>query len=555
MVSLTAKAVISRVSCTSQPVLVKVAVSYDIAPAIDAIATAFNNQNHTADGRCAQVQVAEGASSAQASEIDGQASMRGQTPISAWIPDSSLWVDVARGLPVGAQAVQAAGRSVARSPLMLVTTPAVAAQTRIFDSPPGWSALLPDGFGGPPANLGVAVDLPDPANSSAGLATLIEESRALGYGSAARTAFTRFALGVESTADFDSVSALSTFVQSTLAPFYRKAVTVASEQAVLAYDRAYPRTPLAARYPGGASTTVGAPELDYPYVLTTSGGAQQAAATEFGYYLQTSYANATIRYYGFRSPDGLADAMPSYADLSSQPLQLASAASPAEVASSVQVWKQLGIATRAVALIDVSPAMNQPAGSGTTVTLEQELTQTASRGLALFPDSAELGVWEVGKSSSAASPYTQLVPVGPLTANLGLITRRVQLQQITATLTTGNGKLALNDAILAAYQQMTDTYAASHLNAVLVLTAGDDSAPGDISLNSLLPKLRALYNPSRKIEIIPIMFGQHGNYSALQQIAAATGGVAYMVNNPAVVGKIFFAAIAQRICDQGCVAP
>ena len=51
------------------------------------------------------------------------------------------------------------------------------------------------------------------------------------------------------------------------------------------------------------------------------------------------------------------------------------------------------------------------------------------------------------------------------------------------------------------------------------------------------------------------MFGQQGDFTALQQIAAATGGVAYQITNPAEVGKIFIEAIAQRICDQGCAVP
>ncbi len=554
MISMTAKAVISRASCSDTPILVNVAVSDDIAPAVQAVARAFNNQNFTADGRCAEVQVDEGDSAAEAGQIDGQAALHGTTPVDAWIPDSSLWVDVARSYPLGAQDVQPTGKSVARSPLLLVTTAAVAARTHVFDSPPGWSVLLPPSYGGPPASLGLSVDLPDPTDSAAGLAGLIEVSRQLGIGAAARTAFTKFVLSVESTEDFDSPSALQQFVQSTGAPFYRQAVTVASEQAVLAYDKLNPRAPLDARYPTGTSAALASPELDYPYVLTTSAAAPLQAATEFGNYLQTSYAGAIIRYYGFRSAGGRPDVMPASAGLGSQPLQLASAVSPAEAASSLQVWERLGLGSRDLTLIDVSPAMNQPAGNGTQ-TLEQELTQTAARGLALFPDSTLMGLWEMGRSRSAATPYTELVSIGPLPADYGVITRRAQLQQITATLTTGNGVLALHDAILAAYQKMTKTYASSYANAVVVLTSGVDSARGDMSVSSLVSHLSALYNTSRKVEIVIIMFGRQGDFAALREIANSTGGVAYQISNPADVGKIFIEAISQRICDQGCAAP
>lgn len=554
MITMTARAVITRVSCSNTPVLVNVAVSADIAPAIQTIARSFNNQNVTAHGRCIQVQVTEGDSAAQASQIDGQASLGGLAPADAWIPDSSLWVDVARTYPVGAQNVQPTGRSVARSPLMLVTTARVAAQTHVFDTPPGWSVLLPPADGGPPGSLGLSVDLPDPTDSSSGLATLIQVSRLLGNSSAARTAFTQFVFNSEATENFDSVSALQQFVDSTRPPFNRQAVTVASEQAVLGYDKTGPKAPLDARYPAGSGATLGSPELDYPYVLTTSKTVPLQAAADFGNYLQTSYAKSTIRYYGFRDASGVPDAMPSYAGLNSQPLQLASAPSASEAASNLQVWEKLGLGSRDLTLIDVSPAMNQPDGNGTQ-TLEQELTQTAARGLALFPDSTHMGLWEIGRSRSLSQPFNQLVSIGALPADYGVITRRAQLQQIIETLNPGTGTLALNDAILAAYRNMTSTYAPSYANAVLVLTSGVDSAHGDMPLSALLTKLRALYSPGKKVEIVVLMLGQKGNFTALQEIATATGGVAYQISNPAEVGKIFIEAIAHRMCDQGCAAP
>jgi Ca-activated chloride channel family protein len=554
MITMTASAVITGASCSDQPVLANIAVSADIAPAIQTVARAFNNQNFTADGRCAQVEITEGDSSAQAGQIDGQATVAGLPQIDAWIPDSSLWVNVVRSFPVGAENVQPTGKSVARSPLMMVTTPAVADETHVFDLQPGWDVLLPPSYGGPPASLGLSVDLPDPTDSSAGLATLVEISRDLGNGAAARVAFTKFVYSVEATEDFDSVSALQTFVQSTQAPLNRKAVTVASEQAVLAYDQANPAAPLAARYvSGGANPALGTPELDYPFVLTTGAPAALAAATQFGNYLQTSYAASAIRYDGFRSADGVPDQMPAKAGLTSQPLQLATAAGSSEAASNLQIWQRLGLGSKDLTLIDVSPAMNQPAGNGQT--LLQELTATAADGLGLFPDSTHMGLWEIGRSRSTADPYSQLVSSGPLPADVGLLSRREQLQQIIETLSSGTGHLALNKSILDAFTTMTSTYAPNYANAVLVLTAGVDSSRGDISLASLLHQLRALYNPAKKVEIVIIMFGHQGNLAALQSIADATGGAAYEISNPQDVGKIFIEAIAHRICDQGCTAP
>ena len=236
MITMTASAVITKASCSDKPILVNVAVSNDIAPAIQAVARAFNNQNLTADGRCAQVQITEGDSAAEAGQIDGQAPQAGLPQVQAWIPDSSLWLDIVRSYPVGAQNVQPTGQSVARSPLLMVTTASVAAKTHLFDSQPGWNALLPPFYGGPAASLGLAVDLPDPTDSSAGLAALVEIGRTLGTSQQARNAFTKFAYSVQVGPRPFWRSALQTFVQSTRSAD-RPCVTVATAGRWV-YDRA-----------------------------------------------------------------------------------------------------------------------------------------------------------------------------------------------------------------------------------------------------------------------------------------------------------------------------
>jgi hypothetical protein len=166
-----------------------------------------------------------------------------------------------------------------------------------------------------------------------------------------------------------------------------------------------------------------------------------------------------------------------------------------------------------------------------------------------------MGLWEMGQSSSASTADRQLVSIGPLTADYGVITRRTQLEQLTYTLKAGRGVLALHNAILAAYKYMTDTYTPNYSNAVLVLTSGVESARGDMSLSSLLAKLRSLYNPGKKVELVVLMVGSQGDFSAMQQIASAAGGAAYQITNPLVIGKIFIEAISQRLCTQGCAAP
>jgi Ca-activated chloride channel family protein len=552
MAGMTANAVISRASCTNRPVIVNLAVSYDMSAAMQTIGRNFNTQDITAGGRCVEVQVTPGQPSAVAAQVDGQETVQGMSPVDAWIPDSSLWVDVARSYAGGAQVVQPTGITVARSPVLLVTTRHVASTTKVFAGPATWNLLLPPGYGGPPASTGLSVDLPDPRDSAVGLATVIQISRLVGNTQQGRAAFAKFVYSAVSTQEFNSAQALTSFGASTL---LRKAISVASEQAVIAYDRANPSQPLAARYPTGLSKAFGSPELDYPYVITSTNRPKQQAASAFGRFLTGSYAQSVLRYDGFRSgsgrPPGTPDKFPAAGGLATMPLQLATPASASEAATNLSIYRKLGIGSRVLVLTDTSAPMGAPSGLP-NMSLEQVLTKTSAQGLVLFPDSAELGLWEIPNGQDRTQAYKSLVSVGPLPASYGLFSRRQQIQQInTAGLQVTNNPLHLYDAMLLAYKQMTATYAPNYSNAVVVLTAGING-PGDMKLSSLLSQLKKLYNPAKKIEIIPIQFGQVGNYKALQQIAGDTGSAAYQITSPDEIAKIFIEAIAQRLCGTSC---
>jgi hypothetical protein len=558
MATLAAQAIVARASCNNHPLLVNVAVSNDISPAIERVAQLFNRQNHQAAGHCVEVEITEEAPAAVASQVDGQSSTNGMPAADAWIPDSTLWVDVARAFPLGAAQVQTTGVTVARSPLMIVMPAAAAAQIPAFNNSMGWNFLLPASDGGPSSEQQqlVRLELPDPTQSAAGLATMVEMTRLLGSSSDARTRLTKFVFSVAASAEFDDPASLAAFVALASPAVGGHPVTVTAEQAVIAYDAAHPGQPLAARYPTGSGAALGTPELDYPYVLTSTDPAEQAAATEFGKLLQQGYTAALVRYYGFRSASGVPGTIPASFALSQQPLQAATPASPSEAQTALQAWQRLQTGSRDLVLIDVSAAMDAPSGLG-TMTVQQELTQVANLGLDLFPDSAEIGDWEFADNLSGGLPYKELVPVGPLPAEVGLITRRQQLQQINESVHPLSGTpAALDKTILAGYQQMVASYKPNFTNAVIVLTAGVDNAPGDLPVATLTSKLRALFNPDKPVELIILEVGERGNFAALQQIARAGDGAAYDVTNPTQVVKVFFAAVARRICATGaCAVP
>jgi Bacterial extracellular solute-binding protein len=548
--------VVGRYSCSNNQVVLNVAVSTDIAPAINKIADYFNNRQLQADGRCVSAYVNTEAPAEAAAQIDGQRPSP-NPPIDAWIPDSSLWVDQARSLPLGGKVIQPAGYSVALSPLMIVMPKAAAAHTPAF-ARSGWRLLLPRSAGGPVVPAGTRVDLPDPSQSAAGLATLIQVSRVLGTGVAARVNFTRFVYSTQVTSYFDDPVSLRYFVSLASPPLNGNPVTVTTEQSVLSYDQKYPRQPLAASYPTGSKTELGSPELDYPYVETASNGLRLDAAALFGKVLTEPYAQGVIRYFGFRAGRNVPDRSALSYGLSRQLLQVATPAAAGDGSTALSVWNKLALGSRSLSLVDISSFMAKPAdpANPTGLTLEQELNQTASLGLGLFPDSANIGLWQFANNLQHGKPYKQLVSVGPLPQSVGLISRRAELLRINGSQApTGGPYVALYSTILDAYKYMQSTYKPKFFNAVIVLASGLDNASGDLTAQDLVKKLASLSMSPRKVAVIIIAFNTSADFPMLKKIALTTGGQAYLITDPTRVAQVFYQALAHRLCFHGCVAP
>ena len=546
---------VNRLSCEGQPVDINVAVSTDIVTPIQEIAQVFNRQNHMADGRCVQVQIDPADPAQAAAQIDGQQPNATRQTINAWIPDSTLWVDEVRGTATGVQSVTPAGFSVARSPLMLVMPAAAAARTPALTKF-GWRLLLPPSAGGPKSPTDLRVDLPDPAQSAAGLSTLIEVSRLLGTTKAARLQLTKFAHTAAVTSYFDDPGSLSELVSLAAPPLNGDPVTVTTEQAVLAYDAANPHQPLAAVYPSSSRAQLGTPEFDYPYVLLATSTQQElAAANAFGDMLHTSYAASVLRFAGFRSAGkvpGRPDKFPASYGLDDQMLQVAPGATAIEAPTVLQAWNKLSLYSRDLTMVDVSANMAKSSSPGDP-NYETELSQAASIGLALFANTSNLGLWEFPAPAGSKQAYKNLMSIGPLPAEVGLLTRRAQLIRINDHFApTTQTKVALYGTIEAGYKYLLQTYRPKFFNALIVLGSGIENSPGDITGPALLKELTRLYNPARKVTIIIVIFGNPPNFPELQKIAAATNGQAYQITKASEVDAVFYNALARRLCDPSC---
>jgi hypothetical protein len=314
LVALGEKTISAKPTCAGQTSTAQVAVSSEIAPVIQRLAVYFNSEHRQVDGRCAAVAVhaAQAATVAKALASGTQAELKPHAD--TWIPDSSLWLDVALSSPDAAKVVKPTGLVLAETPLVIAMPRPAAAHTPVFGTSVSWQILLPQTAGGPSQALGLNVQFPDPTQSAVGLAGLIELKRIFGYGRTARDAMATFALNAQVVPPgpaAGSLPSLETFARpsagSEAAP-----LTLTSEQAVVAFDRSHPDEPLAVRYP-----SEGTFQLSYPYVLTTTSRVTLAVAKAFEGALRSSYASAYVRYEGFRTSSGAAGTWPSSSGLTS----------------------------------------------------------------------------------------------------------------------------------------------------------------------------------------------------------------------------------------------
>jgi hypothetical protein len=547
LVALGERTISAKATCAGQTRTAQVAVSSDIEPVVQHVAASFNSEHRQVDGRCAAVAV-HAAQAATVANALGQPQPRLEPPADAWIPDSSLWVDVARGFPASAKLIQPTGLVLAETPLVIAMPRPAAARTPVFGTAVGWQILLPQTAGGPSQALGLNVQFPDPTQSAAGLAGLIELNRIFGYGRTARDAMATFALNAQvvlpGTAA-GSLPSLETFARpssgSEAAP-----LTLTSEQAVVAFDRAHPDEPLAVRYPAQGTF-----QLSYPYVLTTTNRASLAVAKAFESALRSEYANAYARYEGFRTATGAAGTWPSSYGLTSAMPHLLADPGTGQADKALHAWRALGLGSRFLAINDVSAAMATPVTPGGP-TLEQVLGRTSAAGMRRFPDSTQMGLWAFASHLSGTLPYRQLVPIGPLPGQFGLVTRRQAIQRVAATSRTVPRPAALYGTLLAAYRQMVATYQPQRVNDIIMLTAGVENDHGDISAATLLHHLRAMVNPSHPVEILMVVFGEPKDLGDLQRIAKVTNGRVWPITSAAQIPQVFYRAFGRRICQPHC---
>jgi hypothetical protein len=94
---------------------------------------------------------------------------------------------------------------------------------------------------------------------------------------------------------------------------------------------------------------------------------------------------------------------------------------------------------------------------------------------------------------------------------------------------------------------MIKTYNPRYSNTVVVMTGGQDDAPGDISNEELLSQVRKLNKPSHHVGLLFDVFGHSPIYPAILRLVRVTGGAAFNITDPTEINKVFFVSVGRAL--------
>jgi len=431
-----------------------------------------------------------------------------------WIPESRFWLG--RAWLGGRSRVRVLAPSVARTPLLLVGGP----RARRF---PTWGDAEVSGL----------VSVPDPMVSTVGaLAVMAPRSEAR---AARRTAaeagqmVVPFAqrYGARRSRGADQEVWPTMFRQ--LSP--RLVVTTEQELGTVeGGQRLRDLTP-----------SVGAPVLDFPLAARNDAapGTREVALRLLDY-LESADGTAALVEHGLRRPHGRAPEG-ARSDVSTYlPTPPARA-----VATAVRSWQTLAIPSAILAVVDASGSMDFDAGTGTRMDL---LADAAGIGLSFLPDHARVGLWVFSiDQGGPGQDWRVLEPIRRLDDLRFGRTQRYALRRWATRLPSlTNGGTGLYDTALAAYREAVRRYRPNYSNAVVLMTDGQNEDPGSIGLEQLLSRLRELRDPDRPVRIVGIAISGDADLSALQRMATATGGDAYLAAQPEDILGVFAQAVLSR---------
>jgi Ca-activated chloride channel family protein len=525
-----ASAVIAPPSCKGTALTLVVDAGPTMAVPVNQIASDWTAGNPTADGKCIQVELDSDTVDQQELRLSSQAG----TNTDVWLPDSTSW----------AQRLVSDEAGTATTPVTVTIHPSLASSPLVAAAAPAQAAALAAKIGNANFDPLATAVIAEPMQNAEGLLSLLTEDSAVGTTANPTMVAKLLKLSkrtlVMVSAGFDALVA----DPGHAAPF------VASEQAVISENAEHGSVIADAVYP--TKPTLG---LDFPVIRLTRPGqdlALTSAADQFEKVLRRPSSKARFTAIGLRTSDGTP--VPDLgANQGVTPDLVPSLPIPTAARSvgMLRLWNAAVANSSALAVIDLSGSMADPAGNGQSKVAVAAAAAKAA--VSFFPDSSALGLWVFSSDQAASHPWAQLVPLGLLNNRRGSVSQRRALLAATATLPGRvHGGTALYDTVLAAYRQVQASFDPSKVNSVVLMTDGQNDYSGGQSLDQLLAALHANAEAQRPVRVITIGIGTDADANALTKISAATGGKFYSVRNANDITGVFLDAIAERHCTESC---
>lgn len=216
------------------------------------------------------------------------------------------------------------------------------------------------------------------------------------------------------------------------------------------------------------------------------------------------------------------------------------------VATTLTAWQVLSVPSSVLAVFDASGSMDFAAGTSTRMQLAVDAAATA---LDAFPRHARVGMWAFSiDQGGPGQDYRQLAPMRLLSDDVagGRTQYDLLRERMPVLLDITQGGTGLYDTTLAAYREAVEEYDDRFFNSVILLSDGANDDPGSIGLDQLLATLEEERDPVRPVRIIAVGISGDADLQALKRIAGATGGQAYLAEDPRDILEVFSQALVGR---------
>ncbi len=565
-------------------ITVDTAVSSEKVELLTDLAESFNSSDQaTVDGECIYVEVRSKASGGAATALaEGwDEASDGPRPV-IWSPAASSW-----GTILNQRLSEAGDEPMApEDPTPFMLTPLVIAMPEPMaealgypDQPIGWRQILDlatseTGWAdyGHPEWGQFKLGKTNPNYSTSGLSALIAQTYAatgttsgLSTEDLANPTVVQYGTDIES-----SVVHYGDITMTFLNNWFRAdrrgtALTYASavaveEKSVIDYNSGNPdgvlsqgeeprepRTPLVAIYP-----TEGTLYSDNPFFILDAdwvSSEQRRAAEKFQAFVQQPENQERVLEYGFR-PGNPAVRVGAPIEAAngvdpSQPSTLLEVPSGQVMQGLLDAWAVQRKGARVLMVLDVSGSMGEPADpddpNGPT---KLDLAKKAViEGLDDFKSDDLVGLRVFTTDGNDNPVVTDLSPIAPIGAQRESLIRQVDsLIPLSGT--------PLYQVTQDSYDQMLETYDPDLINAVILLTDGqnDDGSPSD-DARQFADLLADVKNNSdgesaRNVRIFTLAYGTGTDPVELRQIAEASNAAAYQAGDATTINKVFAAVVS-----------